>query len=272
MKSVIVNCKKHKILVINITVIILMAVIAGFMGYIWGYNFAQKEASEKTRFVFSGQILSDINEFKKWHYKAEYISLTNSIMSLFKDDAKKDPDGMSFFADDIIESVLQKQPGFAIRLEEYATKEAREEMDRLRREINAERFEQQQKEIAGLKLARHQDQKKIADIVAGAQGTKALFGDLRKINEGEGGVPIIFTNESQTQEAVFVVKTKDHQLFNTYFLQPNRYMKLFVPPGTYFICHGKLPASPDYIVLTVTEDIRVTKHGESVSGWVTAPY
>lgn len=198
--------------------------------------------------------------------RQEYLQLVNSAMALFKDDAKKDPNGMNFFTEDILDSVMQKQPGFAVRLEEYASQEARAEMERLRKEINADRFFQQQQEIAGLKAARHCDQGKIASISAELENAKGW-------NSYKGrAVPVILDNVKLPEDIVFVVKTKNYEFYTTHFVPAGRYAKPSLAPGEYLVKYLKIAQSSADSPLTVTAKPSAMKHGEFVNGFAGALY
>lgn len=84
--------------------------------------------------------------------KENYSSVISEIAPLVAEQAKKQPELFSQFIQDLIDASAKSNPGSAMRFENYANSQIRQEMDRLQKESSVEQLTEKEKQIAGLQI------------------------------------------------------------------------------------------------------------------------
>ncbi len=80
-----------------------------------------------------------LNELQKWSEdpkkRKEYWETVNKLATVVKDEAKRNPEGMQSFLQDMVNLAVKAGPGLALQVEDYASSQVKQEIKELRQEI-----------------------------------------------------------------------------------------------------------------------------------------
>jgi len=99
---------------------------------------------EQEFFTFAEKLSQDETQ------KQKYLDVMEKLSRLVNAEAKKNPEGMSSYIEEIIPLIAKAGPGAALQAEEYASEAVREEMKRLKEDSNTVKLLEKEKQIAEL--------------------------------------------------------------------------------------------------------------------------